>query len=197
MSLELMVDPVTAVDGFLYERDAIEEFFEYLRHNSDILDGRSPKTNLPMKSTHLMDAVAIRNAICYIVNSGAFGTAIRSVTDKILLAVSLAGTSNYVGSLKSLRETFISDVEVGDGKQYPTVEERDQAYLSEAFKIPHLKARRFDELLEDLKAPILHQAHKRLVEAERKEEEAEDEVGCTRKPAWLAVGMTMVRFHLC
>ena len=60
---ELPVEPVTAMDGRVYERKAIEE---HLRTGN----GRSPMTNQPMGST-LLPAPHVRNSLELMVKSGA------------------------------------------------------------------------------------------------------------------------------
>ena len=60
---ELPVEPVTAMDGKVYERKAIEE---HLRTGN----GRSPMTNQPMGST-LLPAPHVRNSLELMVKSGA------------------------------------------------------------------------------------------------------------------------------
>ena len=60
---ELPVEPVTAMDGKVYERKAIEDWF---RHGN----GNSPMTNQPM-STTLLPATHVRNSLELMVKSGA------------------------------------------------------------------------------------------------------------------------------
>lgn len=55
ITLEVMKHPVIAVDGHSYERKAIEHWF--------LTKSRSPVTNLPMSSTHLIDNHTLRSAI--------------------------------------------------------------------------------------------------------------------------------------
>ena len=55
ITLSVMRDPVIAEDGHSYERSAITEWFQ---HNNT-----SPKTNLPLNSTHLVANIALRNTI--------------------------------------------------------------------------------------------------------------------------------------
>ena len=71
ISHDLLVDPVTAEDGFQYEREDIQKHID-LAKSSGNGAVRSPKTNLPMGSK-LTDAVVVRNTIEKIVLSGAFG----------------------------------------------------------------------------------------------------------------------------
>ena len=59
---ELPVDPVTAEDGRVYERSAIEE---WLQQNA-----KSPHTNEPM-GTKLLPATQVKNLIASMVRSGA------------------------------------------------------------------------------------------------------------------------------
>ena len=63
---ELPVDPVTAEDGRVYERQAMEE---WLRSKAG-QEVRSPVTNEPM-GTKLFPAVQVRNTIKGMVKSGA------------------------------------------------------------------------------------------------------------------------------
>lgn len=70
ISQELLVDPVTAEDGFHYEREEIVNYMKHIRENNLTL--RSPKTNLPM-GERLNNAIAARNTIQRLVESGAIG----------------------------------------------------------------------------------------------------------------------------
>ena len=63
---QLPVDPVTAEDGRLYERAAIEEWIEKKKEEKFV---RSPSTNEDME-LHLTDAVQIRITIQHLVQSG-------------------------------------------------------------------------------------------------------------------------------
>ncbi|KAL3913444.1 MAG: hypothetical protein SGARI_000655 [Bacillariaceae sp.] len=65
ITLELPVDPVTAADGRIYERAAIERHLE----TSD----KSPYTNETLKNTDLLDAPQTRNTIETLVESGVIG----------------------------------------------------------------------------------------------------------------------------
>ena len=89
ISHELLVDPVTAEDGFQYERESIQKYFEHVRSSGTNRILRSPKTNLPM-GNKLTDAIVVRNIIRYMVQSGAFG---RDVADRYQ-------RQNQVASLK-------------------------------------------------------------------------------------------------
>ena len=60
---ELPVEPVTAMDGKVYERKAIEDWFRQG-------NGNSPMTNQPM-STQLLPATHVRNSLELMVKSGA------------------------------------------------------------------------------------------------------------------------------
>ena len=66
LSLELMVDPVTAQDGHLYEREDIEQTIR-VQGKRNL---RSPRTNEKMGSK-LLPAVAARNTTRILVESGA------------------------------------------------------------------------------------------------------------------------------
>jgi hypothetical protein len=55
ITMELMKDPVMASDGHVYERSAIEEWFQ--QHDT------SPLTNLKIKNTELIPCHPIRSAI--------------------------------------------------------------------------------------------------------------------------------------
>ena len=68
ISQELLVDAVTAEDGFHYEREDIVNYIKHVRDNNLTL--RSPKTNLPM-GERLNDAIAVRNTIQRLMESGA------------------------------------------------------------------------------------------------------------------------------
>ena len=61
---ELPVDPVTAADGHVYERDAIESWFRRLS------SATSPVTREPM-AKQLLPAVQVRNLLVGMVGSGA------------------------------------------------------------------------------------------------------------------------------
>mmetsp|Transcript_21941 Transcript_21941/g.37471 ORF Transcript_21941/g.37471 Transcript_21941/m.37471 type:complete len:293 (+) Transcript_21941:24-902(+) len=63
ITCELPVDPVTAMDGKVYERKAIEK---WIRRGN----GKSPITNLPMSPT-LLPALHVRNSLELMVKSGA------------------------------------------------------------------------------------------------------------------------------
>ena len=62
ITFSLPVDPVTAEDGKVYERSAIEEWLKQQR--------KSPVTNLPM-GTKLLPALQVKNMIRAMVTSGA------------------------------------------------------------------------------------------------------------------------------
>lgn len=62
ITLELPVDPVTAADGYLYERASVEK---WLRNNI-----RSPMTNAVLGHRYLVSNVPIRNLIWDLVKSG-------------------------------------------------------------------------------------------------------------------------------
>ena len=62
ITFELPIEPVTAEDGHIYEKAAIEE---WLKRNA-----KSPKTNQPM-GTRLFPAVGVKNTIEKMVRSGA------------------------------------------------------------------------------------------------------------------------------
>lgn len=68
ITAELPLDPVTAEDGHIYERKAIEEFFS--SHRAANTPIKSPMTNLPMDCKLLPNKQA-RNAIETLVRSGA------------------------------------------------------------------------------------------------------------------------------
>ena len=70
ISHELLVDPVTAEDGFQYEREEIVNYMKHVRENSLTL--RSPRTNLAM-GERLTDAIAVRNTIQRLIESGVIG----------------------------------------------------------------------------------------------------------------------------
>jgi len=70
ITLELPIEPVTAEDGAIYERDAIEKYF--LMRTSQGLALRSPLTNKPM-GQGLLPAIQVRNAVERLVRSGAVG----------------------------------------------------------------------------------------------------------------------------
>lgn len=55
---ELMTDPVAAADGFVYERAAIQTWFQNPKSG-----GRSPMTNQPLPSKAVSDVVCLRRAI--------------------------------------------------------------------------------------------------------------------------------------
>jgi hypothetical protein len=76
ISHELLVDPVTAEDGFQYEREEIVNYIKHVRKNSLTL--RSPKTNLAM-GDKLTDAIAVRNTIQRLIESGAIGRDVAEV----------------------------------------------------------------------------------------------------------------------
>ena len=64
-------DAVLATDGCIYERRAIEEWFDCASSkNPDTRRFRSPSTGAPLLSTALVNAPAIRNAIQRLVESG-------------------------------------------------------------------------------------------------------------------------------
>lgn len=73
LSLQLMVDPVTAEDGHCFEREFIEKV---ILNSGDNL--RSPKTNNPMGPV-LSNAVSVRNIIESLIESGAIDSEL--VTD--------------------------------------------------------------------------------------------------------------------
>ena len=64
----LVVEPVTAEDGFLYERSAIEDWVRRPRQGPL----KSPRTNAPM-GPRLLEAVQVRNIIRRMEQSGAIG----------------------------------------------------------------------------------------------------------------------------
>ena len=73
ISHELLVDPVTAEDGFQYERESIQKYFEHVGSSGTNRILRSPKTNLPM-GDKLTDAIVVRNITRHMVQSGALGS---------------------------------------------------------------------------------------------------------------------------
>ena len=84
---ELPVEPVTAMDGKVYERKAIEEWLA--RGN-----GKSPMTNQPMGST-LLPAIHVRNSLELMVRSGALtGDKVEAWKNRL----------DEIGKLESLRE---------------------------------------------------------------------------------------------
>jgi hypothetical protein len=50
ISLQLLVDPVVAGDGFAYDRTALEQWI--MRNRCDRMPLRSPMTNAPMSATY-------------------------------------------------------------------------------------------------------------------------------------------------
>ena len=70
ITAELPLDPVTAEDGRIYERQAIEEHFAARAANGDPI--RSPMTNEPM-GRRLLPATQVKNTIEKLVRSGAIG----------------------------------------------------------------------------------------------------------------------------
>ena len=70
ITTELPIDPVTAADGRVYERSAIEEWFQS-RRGQPI---KSPVTNMSM-GTQLLPAVQVRNNIKSMVRTGAISGA--------------------------------------------------------------------------------------------------------------------------
>ena len=67
ISHELMLDPVTAEDGFQYEREKIEKRIKTLAREARSL--RSPKTGMKM-GKKLLPAVSVKNTIEHLVDSG-------------------------------------------------------------------------------------------------------------------------------
>lgn len=68
ITTELPLDPVTAEDGNLYERQAIEEYFAARRASGEQI--KSPLTNMPM-GDKLLPSKPTKNAIEKLVRSGA------------------------------------------------------------------------------------------------------------------------------
>ena len=66
ITYELPVDPVTALDGFVYERSAIEEFFKN-RQGTKLL---SPMTNMPLRGKKLVPAIQQKNQIQTMIDKG-------------------------------------------------------------------------------------------------------------------------------
>ena len=80
---ELPVEPVTAMDGKVYERSAIEDWFRQG-------NGNSPMTNQPM-STQLLPATHVRNSLELMVKSGALtGEKVDAWTKKLKEEESMA-----------------------------------------------------------------------------------------------------------
>ena len=70
ITAELPLDPVTAEDGRIYERQAIEQHFATRAEHGDAI--RSPMTNEPM-GQRLFPATQVKNSIEKLVRSGAIG----------------------------------------------------------------------------------------------------------------------------
>jgi len=100
------VDPVTAEDGFQYEREDIEKHFEHM-DSSGALTLRSPMTNLPM-GMKLMDAVVLRNIIQQMVESGAFGqgVVVRYNLHREIAGLKKRARDDDMGAMKLLAELY-------------------------------------------------------------------------------------------
>ena len=65
VSQALMKDPVSAADGYIYERASIEK---WIRQQADGRAPRSPSTNLPLQNTRLTPSYTLKSAICQAVD---------------------------------------------------------------------------------------------------------------------------------